>query len=355
VSERRIRAVVIGGGTGAPVSIRALLSLGAETSAVVAMADDGGSTGMLREHSGVLPPGDIRKCLIAMAADPQSHWSLAFARRFSYANDHSLGNLVLTALSEASGSFPAAVTLCEQLLQARGHVYPSTLVSVQLDGVSHDGRRHQGQAALTTADCALASVTLRPSSPAAYPPALEVIRQADLIVLGPGSLFTSIIPNLLVPGVIEAIRCSLARTVFLCSLADMQGETWGMTALEHVDALLQHGMYGLLDFVVVHAPKEPAAAKGSSTAVFERISDDLLRQMGSDAAPTACKPTSLVANANIIRRVMIDDAFYRHLGAYGIHVIAADLIDPLRPTWHDVGALAGVLRGIMELCPSPLK
>ena len=120
--DERLRVVVIGGGTGAPVSIRTLLSMGLDTSAVVAMADDGGSTGILREEADVTPPGDVRKCIAAMAADPNDPLTKAFKYRFSFARNHTLGNLMLSALEDAAGSFPEAISICERLLDARGHV-----------------------------------------------------------------------------------------------------------------------------------------------------------------------------------------------------------------------------------------
>jgi uncharacterized cofD-like protein len=322
------------------VSIRALLRLGVETSAVVAMADDGGSTGMLREHTGMVPPGDIRKCLVAMAKDPAGTWARAFKQRFSYVNDHTLGNLMLTALYEASGSFPEAIALCGQLLEARGMVYPSTLTSVKLTGVTRDGRKLSGQARICASDTALATVSLEPSRPQAYGPALEALRAADLIVLGPGSLFTSIIPNLLVPGVIDAIRARRGITVFLCSLADMQGETWGLNAAELVEALLDHGMRGLLDAVVIHQPSE-TRRPGSVTASFTAVTAEMV---------AASKATGSAAAS--VRRVLFTPALARRIEEQGPMLIIRDLVDPIRPTWHDVPVLSEVLEGVLEACPS---
>ena len=153
-----LKAVVIGGGTGAPVSIRTLLSMGVETSAVVAMADDGGSTGILRERAGVTPPGDIRKCICAMAADPEDPLTRAFKYRFPFADNHTLGNLMLSALEDATGEFPQAVQICERLLNARGHVYPSTLDRVSLVARTRDGRYIEGQAVACHSRTALAHV-----------------------------------------------------------------------------------------------------------------------------------------------------------------------------------------------------
>lgn len=341
--EGQLRAVVIGGGTGAPVSIRALLGLGVQTSAVVAMADDGGSTGMLREHTGMVPPGDIRKCLVAMAANPAGIWTRAFKQRFSYVNDHTLGNLMLAALYEASGSFPEAIALCGRLLGARGMVYPSTLESVQLIGRTRDGRHLSGQANICASDTALASVSLEPSRPPAFEPALAALREADLIVLGPGSLFTSIIPNLLVPGITEAIRASQGITVFLCSLADMQGETWGLNTAELVEALLDHGMRGLLDVVVIHQPSQ-GRRPGSVTARFAAVTANMVTS-SRDAR----------RGSGAVRQVLFDRTLARRIESQGPLLVVRDLVDPIRPTWHDVPVLSEVLEGILDVCPSRQK
>jgi uncharacterized cofD-like protein len=312
-----------------------------QTSAVVAMADDGGSTGMLREHTGMVPPGDIRKCLVAMAADPTGTWAKAFKQRFSYVNDHTLGNLMLAALYEASGSFPEAIARCGELLGARGMVYPSTLTSVKLTGRTRDGRHLVGQANICASDTALASVSLDPARPQAFEPALDALREADLIVLGPGSLFTSIIPNLLIPGVLDAIRASAGITVFLCSLADMQGETWGLNAAELVETLLEHGMDGLLDVVVIHGPSEQRHP-GSVTASFAAVTASM-------------PPPAEVPPVGSVRRVLFNRDLARRIEERGPLLIVRDLVDPLRPTWHDVPVLSEVLEGVLEACPSQRK
>lgn len=334
------RAVVIGGGTGAPVSIRALLNIGADTSAVVAMSDDGGSTGMLRTHTGIIPPGDIRKCLVAMARNPHSTWVKTFKKRYPYINDHSLGNLIITALYDNSGSFSEAIELCAELLDAQGNVYPSTLESVVLKGVTRDGRSIDGQANICKSDTALSTVSLDPGEPRAYVPALQAIRDADLIVLGPGSLFTSIIPNLLVPGVVDAIREGNAITLFLCSLADMQGETWGLNAAELVEALLDHGMRDLLDIVVMHKP-DGAKSPGAVTGVLSAITPEMSVVVGEGAVPTGS-----------IRRVLFNHELARRIESQGPMLVIRNLVDPLRPTWHDVSVLSEVLDGVLRICPS---
>ena len=342
-SASPLKAVVIGGGTGAPSSIHTLLSMGLETSAVVSMADDGGSTGILRERAKVSPPGDIRKCLVAFASNPDDPYVRAFKYRFDFANNHTLGNLTLSALEEATGSFPEAIRICERMLGAQGHVYPSTLDNIILCGRTCDGRDIEGQADLSHSHTALSRVWLKDPEAKPYPEAIKAICEADLIVLGPGSLFTSIIPNLLVPGVLDAIRSSKGHTLFVCSLADMQGETWGLSAEEHVDALLSHGMEGLLDYVLVHVPR-PLRAGGSEPGNFELM---------TEGATSATETTEVQPTNSSIRPVAISyDSAYR-IQERGPAVIARNLVDPQRPTWHNPHALREAFTGVLEACRSP--
>ncbi len=345
-ADEPVRAVVIGGGTGAPVSIRTLLSMGVRTSAVVAMADDGGSTGILREEADVTPPGDIRKCIAAMAADPEDPLTRAFKYRFSFARNHTLGNLMLSALEDACGSFPQAIEICERLLRARGHVYPSTLERVYLEAVTRDGRTIEGQAVACHSRTALERVSLRSDCPIRpYEPALAAIREADLVVLGPGSLFTSIIPNLLVPGVAEAIRESKAATLFVCSLADMQGETWGLTAKEHVEALLAHGMEGALDYVLVHSP-EPLRPDNMASGVFNAAT-------GNDADRS---PIGQMGDLELSGRIRPVRITYQDVRAIqesgGPLMVVRNLVDPMHPTWHSPTALREAFAGVIRLCRS---
>lgn len=344
----KLKAVVIGGGTGAPVSIRTLLALGVQTSAVVAMADDGGSTGILREEAHVTPPGDVRKCLAAFAADPDDPLTKAFKYRFDFARNHTLGNLMLSALENATGSFPEAIKICGQLLGARGHVYPSTLNNVTLCARTLDGRVLRGQALASHSSTALEQVWLEsPEECLPYMEAIRAIRQADLIVLGPGSLFTSIIPNLLVPGIVDAIAQSHAYTVFVCSLADQQGETWGLSAREHVEALLRHGMRDKLDYALIHSSGKPKKSR-FTTGAFEAIAGPA----SLESAMTEMRDGKNLPARVKIRSVKITQGDIDAIQDQGPVVILRDMKDPLRPTWHDPSALADAFMGVFKLCRS---
>ena len=336
----KCRAVVIGGGTGAPMSIRALLSLGCETSAVVAMADDGGSTGILRREANVSPPGDVRKCIAAFAADPSDPLTRAFKYRFEFARNHTLGNLLLSALEDAAGSFPEAIAICERLLKARGHVYPSTLDSVRLVAETRAGQLLEGQACACRSSVALRRVRLEADGPVrAYEPALDALRAADLIVLGPGSLFTSIIPNILLPGVVDAIRDSQAVVVFVCAVVDVQGETRGLSSAEHLAALVDHGMEQLIDYVLVHDPADSSAVA--------------LRQMpfaDSDKLDLPDDPELEAAKVKPVRTTQED---IEAIQAFGARAIVRAYADLHRPFWHDPRMLRDVLAEVIRQCHLP--
>ena len=340
---RRFRAVVVGGGTGAPMSIRTLLSLGVETSAVVAMADDGGSTGILREEADVTPPGDIRKCIAAFARDPSDPLVRAFKYRLNVARDHALGNLMLAALEDACGSFPEAISICERLVDAQGRVYPSTLDHVTLVARTRDGRVLDGQAVACHSKTALERVRLQSANGAIRPfePAMQALREADLIVLGPGSLFTSIIPNILVPGVVDAIRASRGRVLFVCSLADVQGETWGLTAREHVEALLDHGMTGLVDYVLVHSAV-PLRADSPATDRFNAVT-------GSEPEHASTSDMDDARLSSQVRPVSISYHDMLAIQSMGPIVITRNLANETRPTWHEPLALREALSQVIKL------
>ena len=326
--RRKPKVVVIGGGKGASLSIRTLLSLDVDVSAVVSMADDGGSTGIIRKEAHVSPPGDVRKCLCAMAADQNDPFTHAFRYRFEFARNHTLGNLMLSALEHETGSFPEAVKICGKLLNARGRVYPSTLDNVALSAIDVNGKMLVGQAAASHSERPLRRVWLvAPEGCHPYDEALQAIRDADAIVLGPGSLFTSVIPNLLVPGVIEAIRASKGKSIFACNVSDFDGETQGFSSRDHVAALLEHGMEGLLDYAVLHS----VGSLKPLAVVQSRI----------DALPSTAIPPV---------RTAIEDVDW--IRSRGIRTYIRNLSNPDRPEWHNPYAWRQALEEIFSQCLS---
>ncbi len=354
LGEGRVRAVSVGGGTGQPNTIRALMSLGYFVTAVVSMVDDGGSTGILREKTGIVPPGDIRKCLVAMADPAHEVLARSFQRRFPFADNHALGNLVLTALTQQTGSFEQAIEICSELLGCTGRVVPSTLDDIVLCGRTRDGQEFRGQAALGKGPCALSRVWLSPAGPEAYAPAAQAIMEADMVVLGPGSLFTSVIPNVLVDGIRQALHETKAVRVWVCSLADMQGETWGLSAAEHADALLSHGMEGAIDVALVHQPQPPDASV--ATRSYQALTKE---QVHEDAMSRA---SLLGPNASgqpdpdwYFRPVTLTDEGLRELEGRIPRVIVRDFADSRFPTWHDLGKLSATLQGVLQTCRSPRR
>ena len=249
------RAVALGGGTGLPAVLRGLKEIlfasdpphwrGVEAdrlTAIVTVTDDGGSSGRLRRLYRIAAPGDIRNCLIALAEEGEPLTEL-FRFRFGGEGDvggHNLGNLILSALQEVEGDFRHAVERAGQILDVRGRVLPSTCDEVTLVGELRSGATIAGESALRAAGERIERVRLHPAAVKAVPEACSAIRDADLVVVGPGSLYTSLLPNLLVPGLAEALRRSTARVVLVMNLMTEPGETDGYTAADHVRALLAH-------------------------------------------------------------------------------------------------------------------
>ncbi len=255
--ERGPRIVVMGGGTGLSTLLRGLKAHSTNITAIVSVADDGGSSGELRRSIGILPPGDIRNCLTALA-DDETLMGQLFQYRFAEGNGlsgHSLGNLLITAMTEITGSFEDAVALSGQVLAVQGKVLPATLHDVRLvadiqlldDSVEV---RIKGQSKIPKAAGRVRRVWLEPNNPLAYPPAVQAILSADLIIVGPGSLYTSVLPNLLVPDLVDALRVSRALKFYVCNVATQPGETDGYTCGDHVRNLEKHIGVRLFDMVV---------------------------------------------------------------------------------------------------------
>lgn len=256
--ENGPRIVAIGGGTGLSTMLRGLKKYTKNLTAIVTVADDGGGSGVLRREIGMPPPGDIRNCMESLAnVEPIMEQLLTYRFREGSLSGQSFGNLLLAALNGIAGSFEEAVAQMSQVLAITGRVLPVTGMDVQLEAVFENGSRVVGESSIFSfkkeQDCRIHHVALIPEHPKALPAALEAICQADLIILGPGSLYTSIIPNLLVDGVVEEICRARALKLYVCNIMTQDGETEGYTAADHVCALLEHGAPGLVDVCLANS------------------------------------------------------------------------------------------------------
>ncbi|MFI3250168.1 MAG: gluconeogenesis factor YvcK family protein [Eubacteriales bacterium] len=256
--ETAPKIVAIGGGTGLSTMLRGLKKYTKNLTAIVTVADDGGGSGVLRREMGILPPGDIRHCMESLAnVEPVMQDLLSY--RFSDGNlaGQSFGNLLLAALNGITGSFEEAVAQMSNVLSISGTILPVTTDNVQLEAVFENGTRVVGESQIFSfkkeQDCFISHVNLIPESPKATPAVISAILEADLIVLGPGSLYTSIIPNLLVEGVADAICKSNALTLYVCNIMTQEGETEGCTAGDHLEALLIHGDPRMLDVCLANS------------------------------------------------------------------------------------------------------
>lgn len=272
----RQRVVAIGGGHGLARALESLCAIGAEPTAVVTVADDGGSSGRLRADLDVIAPGDLRMALLAMARNHDL--AAALAHRFAHGEleGHALGNLLLVGLAEQLGGFVPALDAAAKLLDCAGRALPSTTQSVGLHAkvgdVRIDGQRH-----IARARGGVRSLWLSPPAPNACEEAVEAIATADTVMLGPGSLYTSVIANLLVPGIADAVAATPARLVYVSNLRTQPGETLGMDAAAHVEALRSHLGGRRLDTVVLH--DGPVAADGGATPLGTDVPDDVAHEV----------------------------------------------------------------------------
>jgi uncharacterized cofD-like protein len=302
--ERPLRVVAIGGGTGLATLLRGLKQYVpvqdrrkrprpettppdpsgsftypiSELSAVVTVTDDGGSSGRLREDLNILPPGDIRNCMVALSEDEH-----LLSRLFKYRFDqgelegHSFGNLFLAALCHVTGDFAQAVRTSSHILAIRGRIFPVTTANVTLAAQMEDGSIVQGETSITRSRKNIVELRLEPAEVDPVPEALEAIANADLITLGPGSLYTSLITNLLVRGIPEAIAASPATKVYICNLMTQANESLGLTASQHIERILDHaGGRKLFDYALVNkAPISDAALAKYAREGQEPIAGDL--------------------------------------------------------------------------------
>jgi uncharacterized cofD-like protein len=292
-----LKVVAIGGGTGLSTLLRGLKSFvpvrsnsapGAtyisKLTAVVTVTDDGGSSGRLRKDLGVLPPGDIRNCMIALSEDEQLLARL-FQYRFSSGEleGHNFGNLFLTALSSLTGDFAEAVKLSSGILKTRGDIVPSTTSNVQLDATMDDGSRVRGETSISASRKHIVRVKLVPANARPLPQTLRALAEADLITIGPGSLFTSLVPNLLVRGIPQAIAASSAVRAYVGNLMTQANESLGMTTSDHIRVLFQHAKLKVFDYALLNTTPVPASLKTAYAAErAEPIVNDLdqVRKLG---------------------------------------------------------------------------
>jgi uncharacterized cofD-like protein len=257
--ERGPKVVAIGGGTGLSTLLRGFKKRTSNLVAIVTVADDGGSSGRLRKSLGLPPPGDLRNCLAALS-DDEDLLTRLFQYRFLDGDElggHSFGNLFIAALAGATGSFEQGLLEVGRVLTVRGRVLPSTLRNVALvadKSIENDRKtiRIEGESSIPALPGRISHVELEPNDPAAYPETLHAILNADMIVVGPGSLYTSIMPNLLIPDITAAIRASRAFKVFVCNIATQDGETNGYDCCQHVKAIEDHVGKGLFDLIVAN-------------------------------------------------------------------------------------------------------
>ncbi len=245
---------VIGGGTGLSVLLRGIKSVTSNITAIVTVADDGGSSGRLREDLGMIPPGDLRNCLVALA-DTEPLMEKLFQHRFGGTGGlagHNFGNLFIAAMTEVLGDVEQALKESSKVLAVRGRVLPASTQTVRLWAKMTDGSIVEGESQIPLVNKRIARVYLQPEETMPVESSLEAIRDADAIILGPGSLYTSILPNLLVRGVADTLRRSQAVKIYICNVMTQPGETDGYSASEHVQAILDHVGPGVIDYVVIN-------------------------------------------------------------------------------------------------------
>ena len=316
-----LRVVAIGGGTGLSTLLKGLRGyVGraagesiADLTAIVTVTDDGGSSGRLRKELNILPPGDIRNCIVALSED-EKLLSRLFRYRFegdSALSGHSFGNLFLAALAGVTGDFAEAVKLSSEILATRGHIYPATTANVELEAVMKDGSRVRGETKITASEQGIAQLSMVPPDVPPIAETLEAIARADLITIGPGSLFTSLIPNVLVHGIPEAIANSPAVKVYICNLMTQANESLGLSAADHIRAIYEHAGRPIFDYALVN--RVPASPEMKAKYALEGA-------------------TQIVAGAASIEELGVTPVFGEYLfeekgvARHAYHTIAGDLI-----------------------------
>jgi uncharacterized cofD-like protein len=315
-TKAEFNVVAIGGGTGLSALLRGLKLQNVNLTAIVTVADDGGSTGRIRNVFNMPAPGDIRNCLVALA-DNESLMGRLFHYRFdkegSELSGHAFGNLFITALTQVTGSFEQGVIESAKVLNVRGRVLPSTLENITLCADLVDGSRVRGESAIAHDNPAISRIYLDPDAPDAYRPALAAILNADLIVLGPGSLYTSVLPNLLVGGIREAILWSRGTTAYVCNVATQHGETDDFGYEDHIAEVVEYLGDRKLDFAIVN---------------------------NNAASDSAIRPEWQVSAVHYDGKEHV---------AGGVKIVAGDVVNDRNPLRHDPVKLADVLIGLARL------
>ena len=333
---RGYRVVAIGGGTGLSTLLKGLKShtvaagdpppraaYVSDLTAVVTVSDDGGSSGRLRRELKMLPPGDVRNCLVAVSED-ENLLSKLFQYRFSSSGDlegHSFGNLFLAALTAMTGDFAVAVKKASEILATRGHILPATSANVELEAMMDDGSRVAGETRINASEKRIVELTMVPANPEPLPETLKAIAAADIITIGPGSLFTSLIPNLLVHGIPEAIVRSRAVKVFICNLMTEANESLHMTASDHIRAIYAHSRPGLFNYALVNS-------SAVSAAMQERYAEER-------AEPVECD--------------------IKAIEALGVHCMAGNFIAEHEVARHATGRLCAELLRLAEIAEKELS
>ncbi len=273
---KEIKIAGIGGGTGLSTLLEGIKYWTDQVTAIVTVTDDGGSSGRLRKDFNILPPGDIRNCIVSLA-DSKSLLSELFQYRFKGSSDlsgHSFGNLFIAAMNEITGSFARGILETSHILNIKGKVLPSTLENVTLGAEFKDGTVLHGQTKIVEYPSPIRKIFLTPQNPQAYTGVIKACTEADIIILGPGSLFSSIIPNLLVKGVAGAIRDSQAKKIYVCNIMTQPGETDGFTASDHL-LMVEKYLGCSMDFILLNSAKIPGSLikKHSDKNSYQVIAD----------------------------------------------------------------------------------
>jgi uncharacterized cofD-like protein len=316
VESLKSSIVVIGGGTGLSVLLKGLKKYSTDLTAVVTVSDDGGSSGRLRADLGVLPPGDIRNCLVALA-ETETLMDRIFQHRFRRGEGiqgHNLGNLLLVAMCEITGDFVTAIREVSKVLAVKGKVIPATLEQVVLGAEMKDGAVITGETAIRNYSVGIERLFLIPDYCLPVPDTIEAILDADAVILGPGSLYTSIVPNLLVRGVGAALADSKAVKILVSNIMTEQGETDDFTAFDHLQTIMSYVEAPIIDYVIVNTGKID--------------NDRLQRYQQEQAVPV--------------------DSCHERIEQMGIKVIGRDLVSDTEVAWHDTDKLSKVIMEIIE-------